>query len=212
MSSLYLTPSDSRLLKEIEIYLYYVKKPVELQFPIKVASDSRKMNWTEHKSGYGADPTSHYSGNGGREMSIKIEYIVESDDPDFTTRWNIRKVKENINLLKGIFTGYRKDPGNKDDGGLLVGNNGQVLIRFKYPLITGREPKTFRVSSVSVDYSDEIIVAGSSTFDEDTVTIAHPLKSTVTMNMTTYSISSFQKPNSDWEEASVFPTLEELWY
>ena len=215
IGSLYLSPSDQKIITSVYLYLFYANTSLDIQFPPKITSDSRKMNWSEHKSGYGTDPTAHYSGNSGREISIKFEYIVEDDSIGDGPRWNLGKIKNNINLLKGIFTGFKKknkaEEGDAEGaGGGLLGNNGQVLIKFKYPLITGKDPKTFRVSAVSVEYSDELVYLNH--LSDDLTPVSYPVKSTVSVNMTTYGLSTAVNPTADWQLASEFPTLEELWY
>ena len=221
MSSLYITPSDAKILTGCSLFCYYANKSLEMQFPPKIVSDSRKMNWSEHKSGYGVDPTAHYGGNSGREISIKFEYVVETDQ-DVLNLWSVARIKRQVNLLKGIFTGFAGLPNEQNENTL--SDNGQVLILFTYPLLTGFGKKTFRVSSVSVEYSDEIISGLSTTSIEKLPysvqgpgqlknnIISYPLKSTVTMNMVTYGLGFEYEPVSTWELASTFPTPDELWY
>jgi len=215
MTSIYATPADIKILDNVTLFCYYANKYLEIQFPPKITSDSRKMNWSEHKSGYGVDPTAHFSGNSGREMTIKFEYVIETD-ADIEKLWSVRRIKKNVNLLKGIFTGFRNQQDAEEDAIGLIGDNGQVLINFRYPLITGHEAKTFRVSSVNVEYSDEIIgniktnVALQSIQGDQLV--SYPLKTIVTMSMITYSLGLLQSANTDWEIASLFPSAEELWY
>ena len=205
MSSLYITPADQRLIDGFSFYCYWAKAFLKIQFPPKITADSRKMNWNEHKTGWGVDPTANFTGNSGREISFKLEYIVESDQYNEGPLWTMLKIKYNVNLLKGIFTGFKAE--QDDIGAPLIGANGQVLIKFRFDILTGlTDGRTFRVSAVNVEYSDEVVVLGR------TPAISYPLKTTVTVSMTTYSLGALQTPNNDWTKASLFPKPAELWY
>jgi hypothetical protein len=218
MSSAYLTESDRRLLNGVYFRMIYLKKDLEFQFPPKITSDSRKINF-DVQTIFQVDPQAIYMGNSARDLTLKIEYIVEDDGYNMN-RWTIRRIKENINNLKGITVNGDAKVGDTDIS--------KFAIQFAYPLITGPAPKSLRINSVSVEYSDEMIILNgglsnikeyspnqpegspdsSPGYDSGGVR-SYPLKSTVTISMSTISQN---RESNQWAEVSDAPKQIELWY
>jgi len=231
MTSVYLTTADRNIVDSIVFKMFYLDdKQLEIQFPPKITADSRKVDF-KIATNYQTDPIAIYAGNSPRDMTIKFEYIVEDDYSGNLKTWNIDRIKRNINYLKGLVTkvenlGNAKNP---------IVDVTKFAVLFCYPLITGPVPRTIRVNTVNVEYSDEMIITANdsdpsnivspgrvpgyvpgnrginitSTSSELTDFISYPLKSTVTLNISTISVF---KENKHWEKLSKMPVLEDLWF
>lgn len=221
--SVYLTTADKNIVDSIIFKMFYLdEKQLEIQFPPKITADSRKVDF-KIATNYQTDPLAIYAGNSPRDMTIKFEYIVEDDSNYEFAYWTMHRIKRNINYLKGIVTKV-VNKGNAKDPNVDVT---QFAVLFCYPLITGPVPRTLRVNTVNVEYSDEMIITANDSYNrvvyvpgnkgtnatstpsESTGFKSYPLKSTVTLSMST--ISSFDE-NKNWAKLSKMPVLEDLWF
>jgi len=119
---------------------------VRFQFPLKILSDNRSGTWIE--SGIpGNEPVPVFKSSGPRIMSLSWTYIVESILPsDPSTPWTLRYIKEQVNLVRGYFARCKEK---------LFREN--LIVYFKYPLLTGPEIWTCRITAVDVKHSDNLI-------------------------------------------------------
>ncbi len=226
MSSKYLIRADQSALSSCRLHLYYLEDnqnntaDIEFQFPPKVTQDGRKLNWNMYNVINGRDPAYTFGGTSGREMTLKCEYIVEASGSD-TNKWTVMRIKKNLNKVRGIFTGYNIDAA--DPQGLFFGKfGGNALARFSYPLITGiNRSRAFVIKSINFEYSDEMCVQTDNKSSSEsnslsaiyyTTNIVFPIKTTMTINLATYTTQIDETPEFQWQKDATFPKLEDLWY
>jgi len=198
LSSRYLIPFDLRVTNSAQLVILNTGVSIDFQFPPEMTQDSRRVEWST-KVYYGGDPLAIYNGNSARQMTLKIDYIIETANGGGGGLWTINKIKRNINELKGYFTGAA------------VGQGGTLMAIFKYPKITGDKPMSVRIGSVNVDYSGPHIGGQNdgSGFE------AYPLKSTVTLDIATATLGPDTAENQTetyWDGIHPFPSRADLWY
>jgi hypothetical protein len=191
------------------LLLDYRKELVEFQFPPKITGDSRRITFETGKDkGMGRDPILKYGGNTSRDFTMQVEYVVEHSDSklpankpeDFNTdvasllelRWNIDRIKYNINLLRGYFTSFKDTTTGQSAYG----------ARFKHTLITG------------VNWSGVVLKGFSTTYEGpligDNPRSAMPLKTTITVEMSTLTGRSADL--NQFGNFPKFPNFNQLWY
>ena len=212
MSSRYLIPKDRDVIDGVQLYLNYRGEQVEFQFPPTIENDSRRVNWTTDNIP-GRDPLAVYESNSAREMTLKIEYIVENQsirevsdrqiNGRLTSIWSIGKIKKQINLLKGYFTGVRSAAGGEGSaaGGFVAG--GSMSAQFWHSRITGTSAWSVRIGNVNTTYKGPQIG-----FGED----SHPLKTILNVDIATVSFGIPGDPEKYWDGLKPFPQFEDLWY
>lgn len=204
MSSIYLSPRDRAITDSAFMRLAYRgNSTLQFQFPPMVTSDSRRISWRLAEFP-GADPLATISANSARNMTLKIEYIVENDSlinisnsrPRLgaaASTWTIGKIKEQLNTLKGYFTGMRAS-----------GTGQQMVVEFAYALITGPLPSSVRINNVDVTYEGPHV--GEAPY-------SHPLKSIATVDISTISQGNLsQEPAAYWDGLAPLPEFGEYWY
>lgn len=214
MTSIYLIKKDRDILDGVQLSLSYRNTDndknagdVYFQFPPVVVSDARRVNWnTENLPG--KDPIAIYSSNSAREMSLKIEYIVEDESVEnIGDVWSIGRIKQQINLLKGYFSGVKAE----STGSFVA--SGTMTAYFRHTRITGVEGWSVRIGNVSVSYEGPHIGDGQD---------SHPLKTIINLDLATVSAGmsgsgkDTPKAVADskvyWDGIKPFPTFEQLWY
>ncbi len=192
MTSRYLITKDVTVLGGISLYLKYRDEYVKFQFPPTVTNDSRRLNWNTNNIP-GFDPLAIYESNSAREMSLKIEYIVESQSLNNDAGiWSIGKIKHNINLIKGYFSALT------DEGGFI---GGTLVAYFKHTFVTGPEPWSVRIGNVNVTYEGPYIGTGY---------LSYPLKTIVNIDIAT--VSNHEDNESYWDGIKRAPVFSDLWY
>ena len=99
-----LTPYDSWLVDPIQyrctLFFEGYGESIEFQFPPRIPSDNRTYKWKESDA-YGFEPILSFQGNGPRSITLKWQYIVESEEYDpYSDKWTIGRIKRMINVLR----------------------------------------------------------------------------------------------------------------
>lgn len=195
MSSRYLTNKDRGIVEGVQLFLAYRSEQVEFQFPPTIENDSRRVNWTTENLP-GKDPLAIYSNNSAREMTLKLEYIVEDPSLEILGNiWTIGRIKRQINLLKGYFSGLQADA-----AGFVAA--GTMTAYFIHTYITGTSAWSVRIGNVNVTYDGPQIGPGP---------LSYPLKTIVNVDIATVSSGSGTE-EVYWDGLKQFPEFDDLWY
>lgn len=209
--SVYLIKKDRDMLDDIQLFLAYRGQQVEFQFPPTIEGDSRRVNWKTVDIP-GRDPLAIYESNSARELTMKIEYIVEDPREEDDTReqrnrvnqgvgiWTIGKIKQQINLLKGYFTGVT---GAAQAGSRGFTAGGSMTAYFWHTRITGTSAWSVRIGNVNCTYSGPQIGQGGASY---------PLKTIVNLDIASVSFGTPENPEAYWDGLKPFPEFEDLWY
>jgi hypothetical protein len=193
------------------------KGKVSFQFPPKILSDSRSADWKGEGEGVmGMEPFKTFTAAGERSFSLTWSYIVDNKEG---SQWDARRIKLEVNRIRGYFS-------NLINAGETIGPN-FLIVRFKYPLYTGPEQWTCRVTSVDVKYSDCLVVSsltrplGLADLNSSGRTLqqVHPLRTDITADMRLWV---YPRLNDSEELANDItnpnlqlkrnPTFKDLWY
>lgn len=205
MSSRYLSGFDESLTNGVGLSFSYRQESVRFQFPPVITADSRRVSWTTKKLP-GRDPIATYENNSAREMTMKIEYIVEDANIEQDGgNWTIGEIKYNVNLIKGYFTGVNSK------GQAFLGG-GKMTVIFTHTNITGLVPWSMRIGNVNVAYEGPQI--GQRLGGRALGRFSYPLKTIVTLDLATVTSGSkdSSQPEKYWSGLRPFPDFDDLWY
>lgn len=212
-ASRYVLPAD-RAIAEDGVKLWFQYRGVsgtylEFQFPPKITSDSRRLDWDVNKPVPGRDPWATAAGGTPRNFTMKVEYIVEysdttSDDQNLGSadKWTPIRIKKNINLVRGYFTAWL----DTDDGTAKYG------ARFKHTLMTGFGEKGVRINGSSLEYDGPMISPNLSASATNSGSVYYPLKTILTIDISTMSSDDMENPMELLGQFPPFPKFEDYWY
>lgn len=219
-ASRYVLPADRAIAEDgVKLWFQYRGEQgtyLEFQFPPKVTSDSRRLDWDVKKPVPGRDPWATAAGGTPRNFTLKVEYIVEDYDTTSggqnlgiwgtmfgaTDKWTPLRIKKNINLVRGYFTAWL----DTTDGQAKFG------ARFKHTLITGFGEKGVRINGSSLEYDGPMISPNLNTSSTNSGSAYFPLKTILTIDISTMSSSDMDKPMELLGEFPPFPRFQDYWY
>jgi hypothetical protein len=189
--------------KGVSLYFHYRKEAIEFQFMPEITADSRRISWDTSSTVSGRDPYAQFTNNSARDISMKIEYIIEESEPDQmpsnsqaqSPQWNVSKIKYNLNIIKGYFSaraGFGEVP------------TPQLAVSLSHSLITGFGMRTVRLNGFNVEYSGPPIGV--------LPMLAHPLKTTITIDLSTMSSVELDKNLSLMGTFDSFPRFNDWWF
>jgi hypothetical protein len=171
------TTFDKELVDEIYLKIYSTRGAtgkivkdatrynVPFQFPPKVTSDGRRATWDEGGI-VGTETISNVATPGPRILTVSWSYVVEIANTEVLAAgnqdFNIRKIRGAVNMMRGYFLTASKT----------LPAFGGWIVRFKYPWVAGWGPNkidnTFRITDVSVKYSEEMVGSNKEYFPKQT--------------------------------------------
>lgn len=170
---------------------------VTFQFPPKISSDNRKGTWNEGEL-RGVEPVAVFATSGPREFSLNWTYIVESIFGGDGV-WGIDSIRENVNRIRGYF-------GNLKGDAVSVNT---LIVDFKFPAITGRDPWTCRIKSIDVKHSDNLI--------GDDPEFVYPLRTDITVDLRLWTKGFREDADADEKDVVDLPLknspgFSDYWY
>lgn len=128
---------------------------VEFQFPPKITSDSKKINWVE-KDLKGYEPLALFMGSSPRTINFEAQYVVYGN-------WTVEKIRNQVLTLKsGAYFG------DFNKAGASLANAPYIMLR-AYQIVdeARRDPpgvttSTWRMLSLDIEYSRELVLAEGS--------------------------------------------------
>jgi hypothetical protein len=186
---------------------------VSFQFPPKILSDSRSADWKGQGEGIlGMEPFKVFTTAGERTFSLTWSYILDNKEG---SQWDADRIKLETHRIRGYFSNIiGADPKT-------LGPN-FLVVSFLYPLYTGPEFWTCRVTSVDVKYSDCLVVSAGRTRRTQSPSgrssIVHPLRTDITadMRLWIYPRLGDKQLEKEIENGNLVlkdnPTFKDLWY
>lgn len=119
---------------------------VPLQFPIKVKNDKKSANWISTDI-CSYEPMIVWGGATARTLSLEVIYVVTSKNGT----WTVKKIAECCHTLKAYFYRALAAKDVSENAPLINLQIGEIVPR----------GCTWRMNSVSIAYSDEMMNPGS---------------------------------------------------
>ena len=207
-----LTPYDRSLIDpnrlKCVLYFYGYDEFMEFQFPPRVPSDNRSFKWKESEA-YAFEPILSFTGNGARSITLKWQYIVESEEYDpYSSKWTIGRIKRMINMLRAYHSLAIGD-------GTAITNMDGLVCRLKVLGVAGptddgtSKSWTVAINNISINHGDTYIGPPEYAF---------PLSTNITADLKLWvNDGLFSSPNDESTVVSVNgldsrPAIEDYWY
>ena len=105
-----LTPADQALLSKVTMHISSPPQPISgfpgdgdgqvfFQFPPRITSDNKTMNWTEEGQIYAWEPQSSFNGSSARRIQLEATYIITSKGGG----WDLKRISDMVRVYKAYF-------------------------------------------------------------------------------------------------------------